>query len=77
VEALWIRPADALEAGKRDEMLLVFPTIKNLEQLTGFESVDHALESVRGRDVSPVQPRVVVTEGKPQIFLPGERGYED
>jgi 8-oxo-dGTP pyrophosphatase MutT (NUDIX family) len=77
VEARWIRPADALEAGRSDQMMLVFPTVKNLEQLTGFESVADALDSVRGRDVRPVQPKVVVTEGNPQIFLPGEPGYED
>ena len=33
VGARWIRPQDALDAGERDELMLVFPTIKHLEQL--------------------------------------------
>jgi 8-oxo-dGTP pyrophosphatase MutT (NUDIX family) len=76
VDARWMRPAEALEAGRSGELMLVFPTIKNLEQLTGFGSVENALAAARGRDVSPVQPRVVVKEGDPQIVLPDEPGYK-
>jgi 8-oxo-dGTP pyrophosphatase MutT (NUDIX family) len=76
VDARWMRPAAALDAGRSGELMLVFPTVKTLEQLTGFDSVEHALASARGRDVSPVQPRVVVRDGDPQIFLPGEPGYD-
>ena len=76
VDARWMRPAVALEAGRGGELMLVFPTVKTLEQLTEFESVEHALASARGRDVSPVQARVVVKDGNPQIFLPDEPGYE-
>ena len=45
VDFRWIRPADALAAGERDEMMLVFPTIKHLEQLAAFGSVAEALAS--------------------------------
>lgn len=76
VDARWMRPAAALEAGASGELMLVFPTIKNLEQLTAFHSVEQALAAVRERDVTPVQPRVVVEEGGAQIVLPGEPGYE-
>ena len=51
VDARWLRPADAIAAGERDELSLMFPTIKHLEQLAEFESVDHALETARGRTV--------------------------
>jgi 8-oxo-dGTP pyrophosphatase MutT (NUDIX family) len=76
VDARWMRPADALEAAAGGELMLVFPTIKNLEQLTGFDSVDHALGAVRGRDMTPVQPQVVLEEGRPQIVLPEEHGRD-
>jgi 8-oxo-dGTP pyrophosphatase MutT (NUDIX family) len=76
VDARWLRPREALEAGARDELLLVFPTIKTLEQLTGFDSVAQALAAARERDVAPVQPRVVVKEGGAEILLPGEHGHE-
>lgn len=75
VDARWIRPADALEAGTRGELLLVFPTIKHLEQLSGLRSVEHALDTARGREVEPILPRVVHGEGEAHVLLPGEPGY--
>ncbi len=36
VQARWYAPAAALEAGRQNEILLVFPTIRQLEQLAGF-----------------------------------------
>ena len=56
VDARWIRPAVALEESARDELLLVFPTIKHLEPLTEFGSVAEALATVRAKEVTPIQP---------------------
>ena len=77
VDLRWLRPADALDAYRRDEIGLVFPTIKHLEQLAEFESVDHALQAARARDVQPIMPRIVMAEDSAQIVLPGEPGYAD
>jgi 8-oxo-dGTP pyrophosphatase MutT (NUDIX family) len=77
VDARWLRPADALDACARDELLLVFPTIKHLEELRRFGSVADLLEAARGRNVEPVQPRVVMREGVAEVLLPGEPGYDD
>ncbi len=77
VDLRWIGPADALEAGQRDELSLVFPTIKHLEQLTEFGSVEELLEHARSRRVQPVEPRVLVDGGVAQVLLPGEPGYDD
>jgi 8-oxo-dGTP pyrophosphatase MutT (NUDIX family) len=77
VDARWMRPADALEACARDELLLVFPTIKHLEELRPFGSVTEVLDAARGRTVEPIQPRVVVREGVTEVVLPGEPGYDD
>ena len=76
VGARWIRPQEALDAGARDELMLVFPTIKHLEQLARHESVADALETARSRKVQPVQPRVLVEGGVAQVLLPGEPGYD-
>ena len=76
VEARWMRPSDALTAGERGEMLLVFPTIKHLEQLAGLASVDQALDEARAREVAPILPRVVTRGGAAHVVLPGEPGYE-
>ena len=40
----WFTPRAALDAATRDEIALVFPTIKHLEQLAGFASADEVLE---------------------------------
>jgi 8-oxo-dGTP pyrophosphatase MutT (NUDIX family) len=77
VDARWIRPADALEEFQRGELLLVFPTIKHLEELQGFGSVTDALENARTRVVTPVQPRVVVSGDSAKVLMPGEPGYDD
>ena len=76
VDARWLRPAAALEAHRRDELMLVFPTIKHLEALARMSSVADALERARTREVVPVQPRVVMRDGSAQVLLPGEPGYE-
>ena len=76
VGARWIRPQEALDAGARNELLLVFPTIKHLEQLAEHSSVADALDTARARKVQPVQPRVLVEGGVAQVLLPGEPGYD-
>jgi hypothetical protein len=77
VGARWLRPAAALEEFGRGELELVFPTIKHLEQLAEFASVEEALAEARSRDVQPVQPRVVVDRDEPRVVMPGEPGYRD
>jgi 8-oxo-dGTP pyrophosphatase MutT (NUDIX family) len=77
VDARWMRPADALEAHARDELLLVFPTIKNLERLGETGSVAETLTAARERPVVAVQPRVVVRDKDASVLLPGEPGYDD
>jgi 8-oxo-dGTP pyrophosphatase MutT (NUDIX family) len=77
VAARWLRPAVALEACGRGELMLVFPTIKHLEELVGIQTVADVLETARGREVVAVQPRVVVRDGSAEVLLPGEPGYDD
>jgi 8-oxo-dGTP pyrophosphatase MutT (NUDIX family) len=77
VAARWLRPESALAAYARDELTLVFPTIKHLEQLAEFESVADALDTARGRKVEPVQPKVVTRDGSAALLLPGEPGYDE
>jgi 8-oxo-dGTP pyrophosphatase MutT (NUDIX family) len=77
VDARWLRPAAALEAYGRDELMLVFPTIKHLEALAPIDSVADALTKARSREVVPVQPRVVMRGEAAEILLPGEMGYDE
>ena len=76
VDLRWIGPTAALDAYKADELMLVFPTIKHLEQLAAFASADAVLDHARGREVLPVEPRVVMSGEHARILLPGDPGYE-
>lgn len=75
VDLGWFTPAGALEAHRAGEILLVFPTIKHLEQLGDFGSMAELLGYARGRDVLPVEPRVVMEGEVARILLPGDEGY--
>jgi len=75
IEFGWFRPARALEADRAGEISLVFPTIKHLEQLAAFATVYELLEHARGRDVEPVEPRVLLEGEDARVLLPGDPGY--
>jgi 8-oxo-dGTP pyrophosphatase MutT (NUDIX family) len=68
----WFTPQGALDAARRDEIELVFPTIKHLEQLAGFESADAVIAYARDRDVNPVVPRVIQEGEIARIVLPDD-----
>ena len=77
VDEGWFAPDEALAAHQRGNIALVFPTIKHLEQLAAFASADALLAHARGREVGPVQPRVIAEGERARIVLPGEPGYDD
>jgi 8-oxo-dGTP pyrophosphatase MutT (NUDIX family) len=58
VDARWFVPSRALEGAEADELLMVFPTIKTLEQIARFDSADALVEWASTHEVKPVQPRV-------------------
>jgi 8-oxo-dGTP pyrophosphatase MutT (NUDIX family) len=77
VDLRWYEPEAALADARAGKLLLVFPTIKHLEQLSGFGSADALLAHARERQVLPVQPRVLMSGETARIVLPGEPGYDD
>jgi 8-oxo-dGTP pyrophosphatase MutT (NUDIX family) len=77
VDEGWFTPRRALEAYAAGELSLVFPTIKHLEQLDAFGSADELLAWAVGREVVPVEPKVVLEGEVARVVLPGEPGYEE
>ena len=75
VDLGWFTPQTALNAHAAGEIVLVFPTIKHLEQLSEFSSVEDLLAHARERDVRPVQPKVLVEGEVARVLLPGDPGY--
>jgi 8-oxo-dGTP pyrophosphatase MutT (NUDIX family) len=77
VDLGWFTPQAALDAYATGELVLVFPTIKHLEQLSGFATADELLAFATGREVVAVVPRVLMSGEQARILLPGEPGYDD
>ncbi len=77
VDWRWLGPQRALDLHRDEELDLVFPTIKHLEQLARFRTVSEVLETARASRVLPVEPRVLVDGGVAHVVLPGEEGYDE
>jgi 8-oxo-dGTP pyrophosphatase MutT (NUDIX family) len=75
VDLRWSTPAEALAAHVAGELALVFPTLRHLEELSAFGTVQELLAHARGRTIVPVQPRVVTDGDGARVLLPGEPGY--
>jgi 8-oxo-dGTP pyrophosphatase MutT (NUDIX family) len=76
-EARWFRPAEALEAQEAGEIVLSFPTQRQLRWLAEFRTSDEALAAYRERTLEPILPKVVEDGAEPRVVLPGEPGYPD
>src|SRR4051812_45581636 len=72
----WFTPRGALAAHRAGEILLVFPTIKHLEQFSAFPSADALVAHAAAHHVVPVKPRIVVSGETARVLLPGDEGYD-
>jgi len=72
----WFTPQGALGAHRAGDILLVFPTIKHLEQFSAFPTADALVAHAAAHDVVPVQPRIVLSGESARVLLPGDEGYE-
>jgi len=61
-DAVWLTPARALERNQEGTLPMVFPTVKTLERLARYESVEEALYALAERDVPAILPRLVTTD---------------
>jgi hypothetical protein len=71
VASVWIRPVDALDRAERGELELIFPTVRNLEQLARFQSAQDLLDAVSAASADGAAPaRMVADAGGRRILLP-------
>jgi 8-oxo-dGTP pyrophosphatase MutT (NUDIX family) len=77
VASVWIRPGDALERARRGELELIFPTIRNLEQLARFARARDLLEAVSGATTGVATPRMAADATGARILLPIDPGFEE
>ena len=80
VNSLWIKPEDALQKQKEGKLLLIMPTIKNLENICGYSNVESLLKdksSIDPSTIPSIEPKFFMEDGKMVGLLPGDEGYED
>lgn len=65
VDLVWITPSDALA-----RLEPVFPIQKNLEAIAGYRTSDELIASRDGADIKPVQPIMIIEDGKRRFVLP-------
>jgi 8-oxo-dGTP pyrophosphatase MutT (NUDIX family) len=70
VSCTWMTPKGWLEAFEADEIRLIPPTIRTLDDLARFGSIDAVLAHARHRQIRVVRPEVDV-EGRPTLAVPG------
>ena len=75
VEASWFRPRAALEAQEAGELVLAFPTVKQLESLLPYATADEALAAFRDRTIEPILPKVIGSPDDHRVVLPGDPDY--
>ncbi len=74
-DAAWFEPGGALEAQAAGELVLSFPTIKQLEALLPFRTSDEAMSAHREARVEPILPKVIGTAEDNRVVLPGDPDY--
>ena len=60
-DAVWLTPHAALARHRDGRLPMIFPTIRTLEDLCDFETVDELLAYYRSRVITRVQPEIVRT----------------
>lgn len=55
-DAQWLTPRQALDAHRRGDMHMFFPTIKHLERLAAFDTIDALLAFAREKPIVTIMP---------------------
>ncbi len=75
---VWLVPEDALARNGRGELHLLYPTIKTLQTLTQFKTVDEALAYARADRAMPAMtPRAAASRSGPATLFWGDYAYAE
>jgi 8-oxo-dGTP pyrophosphatase MutT (NUDIX family) len=74
-DAGWFEPANALRAHAAGELVLAFPTVKQLESLRAFDRSEDAIAAHRDVAIEPILPKVIGTQEEHRVVLPGDPDY--
>ncbi len=75
-EPVWVRPADALARHAKGDFFIIFPTIRTLERLQHFKTVDDVLAACASeKPLWTSCPRAGLLEGKEARFMEHDHPY--
>lgn len=75
VDSLWITPEEALEKNARKEIMLMPPTLKTIEELSSYSSIDELFDFVSASKVEPILPQAFQAETGFGVMLPHDPEY--
>ncbi len=71
----WITPQKALEENLKEEVALSPPTLKTLEDLSRFKTIEEIFASLRNREIKPILPVLTKISSGPLILFPWDPEY--
>lgn len=79
-DSRWMSPGEAHALGRRGEMSMPFPTLRNLGDMARFGSLDELIDWAKNRPaegITKIRPAVTKLDGNPKILVPGDPGYDE
>jgi 8-oxo-dGTP pyrophosphatase MutT (NUDIX family) len=73
---LWLTPQKALEENLNGNAALSPPTLKTLEDLSRFKTIDEVFKSLKGNEIRPILPVLTKADNETVIILPWDPEYE-
>ena len=72
----WLTPQKALEDNLIGEVVLSPPTLKTLEDLSRFKSIEEIFNSLKREDIQPILPILTKISDHPLLVFPWDPEYE-
>jgi 8-oxo-dGTP pyrophosphatase MutT (NUDIX family) len=73
----WMRPVTALAREEEGLIGLLPPTAFTLAELAEHGTVAGVMAAAAVRDLAPVMPKILITDGEAHLLLPHDEAYED
>ncbi len=76
IAGTWITPRHALDENLNGEIALSPPTVKTIEDLSRFRSIDEVFGSIEKNAIKPILPFLTTVSGDTFILFPWDPDYE-
>jgi 8-oxo-dGTP pyrophosphatase MutT (NUDIX family) len=73
---IWITPRQALKENLTGEIVLSPPTLKTLEDLSRYKTIDEVFDSLKGKQIRPILPFLTKVSDETVILFPWDPEYE-